>query len=349
MPPEKQLVKQTGAKVSVRQDLTADEITVGRELSTEAAAAAARAEVEAARAAAHRWPRNEDEARLRILRDCRRPGFAETALYKKPVGRKQNAEGKWENAFAINFSVRFVEGAIRHWGNTEVTARIDYEDEQQARLRVRVLDLETNTSYATDAVIDKLVERKEVKEGRQVRGRRQNSYGDIVYLVDASKDEFRNLAGAERSKLIRDNGQRLLPRDLLEDARKAIEETLADENAKDPDAAKKKILDRFASIGVSAVMLKEYIGKPFEALNKQDLSELGVIFNGLKDGEMTWAELMSTREKPAEGEPEPKKRNFRDRILAQQKSEAQPAAAPQEAPQPDAPVDEPGEASRTES
>src|SRR5262249_31607490 len=136
-----------------------------------------------------------------------------------------------------------------------------------------------------------------------VRGMRENSYGDAVYLIDATADEFRNVMGSERSKLLRDNGQRLLPRDILDEARALIDATLANENARDPDAAKKKILDKFAGLGVSATMLKEYLGRPIETVTVKDLTDLGALHAGLKDGEYTWADVMRAKAEPAEGEP----------------------------------------------
>jgi hypothetical protein len=290
-----------GSTVTVRNDLT-EEITVGQDMSPTAAAAAAKAEVEARIIAARRWPRDEDQFREDILKDCRRPGFAEIALFRKPVGRKKNVEGKWEEAFAIDFSIRFMEGALQKYGNVYITARISYEDSDRALLTVQVVDVQRNVGYSTDAMLDKLVERREVKSGRKTRGMRENSYGDLVYLVEATKDEFRNVIGAERSKLIRDNGKRLLPRDILDECRALIEATIANENAKDPDSAKKKILDKFAALGISASMMKDYLGRPLETLTPKDLNDLAPLYSGLRDGDFTWVDVMRAKNEPAEGE-----------------------------------------------
>lgn len=307
--------KPAGSTVTVRQDL-AEEISVGGDMAPTAAAAAAKAEIEARILAARKWRRDVDQFREGILRDCRRPGFAEVGLYRKPVGRKKNASGEWEEAFAINFSVRFIESALQHWMNVHVTARIGYEDAERALLTVQAIDVERNVGYSTDVMLDKLIERKEVRGGRKARGVRQNSYGDTVYLVEATKDEFRNVVGAERSKLIRDNGQRLLPRDVLEEARAVIERTLTDANAKDPDSAKKKVLDKFASLGISAGMLKEYLGRPIETLSARDLTDLAPVYSGLQDGAFTWADLVRTKtEDGEESADKPKRKTARDTIM----------------------------------
>jgi hypothetical protein len=321
--PEHNIIKpqSTGSTVTVRQDF-AEELSVGSDLSAVAAAAAAKAEIEARIVAARKWRRDDDLFREGILKSCRRPMFADIALYQKPVGRKKNADGKWEDAFVVDFSIRFIESALQHYGNVHIVSRIGYEDTDRALLTVQVIDVERNVGYSTDAMLEKVVERKEVKAGRKALGMRENSYGDTVYLVEATRDEFRNVMGTERSKLIRDSGKRLLPRDILDEARLVIDRTLADENARDPDAAKKKVLDRFAGLGISATMLKEYLERPIETLTVKDLNELGVLHNGLKEGDFSWSDVTRTKHEPAEGGGEtspqggPKRSKLRDKVMA---------------------------------
>jgi hypothetical protein len=311
MPDSRELTKASGTTVTVGGGL-AEEISIGHDMAPTAAAAAAKAEIEARIVAARKWPRDVDQFREGILKDCRRPGFAEAALYQKPVGA-----GK----VIVDFSVRFVESALQHFSNVHITSRIDFDDADTTAMTVAVVDVQRNVGYSFQVTLDKLVERREVKAGRKARGMRENSYGDVVYLVEATKDEMRNVMGAERSKLLRDQGKRLLPRDVLEECRAAIDRTLADENAKDPDAAKKKVLDKFSSLGISAGMLKDYLGRPVETLTVKDLGELATLYNGLKEGSVSWPEVMRVQRESAEGDdtkqpaaPRPK---ARDKILQQ--------------------------------
>lgn len=312
---EKELTKSVpkgGSTMTVRQDVTGQEITVGREMSPAAAAEAQRAEIEARTATSHQYRRDEDQAREDMLRTARRLGFCETAKYSKPVGGGKRIE---------DLSIRALEAIIQAWTNMYINSRITTEDSEGVLLTVQVLDLQRNVGYSVDARIEKLVERKEVKQGRIVRGRRENSYGDMVYLVEATHDELRNLIGAERSKLIRDNAKRLIPRDLLDEVRAQIDKTLADANAKDPDAAKKKVLDKFAALGISATMLKQYLERPLETLTLKDLEELGALHNGLKEGEFTWVDVMRVKREAAEGEGQLKtegSRKLRDRLMGQE-------------------------------
>jgi hypothetical protein len=303
--------------VAIRETFGGEELVAGGDLSPAAAAAAAKAEIEARIIAARRWRRDVDLFRAGILKDCRRPGFAAAALYHKPVGRKKNPAGEWEQQFATNFSIRFIESALGHFTNYYATARISYEDERRAILAVQVLDVERNGGWLTEMTVDKVVERRDVKKGRTVLGVRENSYGDQVYVVIATPDEFRNKLGAERSKLLRDNGQRLLPSDILDEARTVVEGTVADENAKDPDGAKKKVLDKFAAIGITPEMLKAYMDRPLESLTPKDLAELAVLYNGLKEAEFTWADVMRVKDAPAEDDApaDPKRSRIKDQIL----------------------------------
>jgi hypothetical protein len=314
-----------GGSLTVSHGMTASEVTVTGDLAVAAAAAKAAKEIELAFAIAFKSPpRNIDVFRETMIRHCRRKTFAETALYCRPAGRERDpATGQWRDAFAINFSIRFMEAAIQAWQHVHTTASITFENSEKRLLNVKVFDLQNNVSYAADAMIEKLVERRELKD-RVERGRRLNSSNETVYLVDATKDEVRSATGAERSKLIRDQAQRLFPRDVLEECRAYIDSTVKDENAKDPDSAKKKILDKFASLGIGASMLAEYMGgQPFESLTADGLSALGALFNGLKDGQWTWPEVMKSKREQAESAVAPAKektggaKKLRDKLLQQ--------------------------------
>lgn len=312
------IAKPEGGTLAVRQEV-AREVNLTSERAVAAAAEQVRAEIHAMHAIAMQFPRDIDVFREGILKDCRRPGFAASALYHRPQGRKFNEETKrWESNIITGFSIRFAESASRHFMHMRIVSRINYDDDERSGLTVYVLDVQSNTGYSTDATLHKVVERKEVKSGRTILGRRENTYGDMVYLVPATPDEFRSVMGVERSKLVRDNILRLLPADILEECRAQIDATVNTENAKDPDSAKKKILDKFAALGVSASMLKEYLGRPLEGLTVKDIGELTNIHNGLKDGQFTWADLVRVEKEPAEGEePPPKQGKLRDKIMGQ--------------------------------
>jgi hypothetical protein len=68
-----------------------------------------------------------------IFKECQRPGFADVAMYAKPVG-KQRIRG---------LSIRFAEAAIRHFTNVLTQVAVVFDDERRRILHVSVIDLET--------------------------------------------------------------------------------------------------------------------------------------------------------------------------------------------------------------
>jgi hypothetical protein len=283
-------------------------------------------QLEAAMVLAQHKPRSLDKFRRRLLDYCADPTFAHDALYKKPVGKAPDPKtGKLVDQFAINFSVRFIESALQVFGNTRVWEWIAEESAQRAKIHVLVVDVEDNNGYGTDRNIEKVVERKNPGQ-RAIRGWRQNSYGDKVALVDATNDEFRNLWGSERSKLRRDNGQRLLPFHILAQCRAQIEATMTNEHAKNPAAVRDAVLDAFHTLGIEAAELEAYTDKKIPQLLPDEMEGLRKIYIALKDGEYSWNDLLKLKEAPAEGdEAKPAKASkLKDRIIEQHAPAQQP-------------------------
>jgi hypothetical protein len=317
-----------GGALITRQTFSGEELVAqGGDFAPEAAAAAAAKEIEARCILAMKRPRNIDMFRSTLLRYCEHPAFAEQALYSKPTGgRVRNARGEWEDQIAVNFSIRFIEAALPIYGNLYIGTRVMRDDPDRMLLNVQAFDMQNNMTFEEAAIVPKLIERKEARD-RVVHRQRMTSENRLVYLVEATMDEVRNLKGAQRSRLIRDLGQKILPFHILADARAAIDRTNANENARDPEAAKKKIIDRFAAVGVTAEMLGAYLERPLDGLSLKDLAELGVLYNGMKDGDITWTDVMRVKAEPAEGEAtqgaEPKPSKLKEKIMsARQKPEA---------------------------
>src|SRR5688572_30783274 len=80
------------------------------ETAATAVAAASKATILARYELAQLRPRNIDDVRTRLLKECKRPGFAKEARYRKPVGSKFNEDTRqWEQGFVEGLSVRFAE------------------------------------------------------------------------------------------------------------------------------------------------------------------------------------------------------------------------------------------------
>lgn len=262
-------------------------MTKQSETTTAHSSAMAKAEVEARFAVAIGRPRDVDQARLTLLKDCKRPGFAEIAIYSKPVGGK-NLEGP---------SIRLVEAAMRAYGNIDVRTPTILEDDEKRIVRVTVTDLESNLTFSSDVVVAKTVERKSLKTGQVAIGTRTNTYGETVYIVSATDDDTNTKAGALVSKTLRTAGVRALPGDLIDEAMWTARETMRNQDAQDPKAARRKIIDAFDSEGVSPAELARFLGKPLaDVLPPDDLATLRKAFTTVKERHATWAEIMAAKD-----------------------------------------------------
>jgi len=269
-------------------------------------AAQAQAEITARYIVARQNPRDADVVRTQLLKESSRPNFARRAFYSVPrgdkPGRLTGTPGRIEG-----LSVRFAESAIRVSGNILQATRTLYDDDYKRMINVAATDLETNAVYARDIVIEKTVERAKPKDKAVILGQRTNSAGNTVYIVQATEDELLQKEGALISKTFRTLALRLVPPDVLEECEQRIVLTIEDENAKDPDAARKLLCDAFFKLGISPDELKEYVGHGLEQFSKQEKLDLTGLHQAIKDGEISWADAMrsrvETRDKPPGEEP----------------------------------------------
>lgn len=247
-------------------------------------AAQAKALVSARFEIAIRQPRDIDQVRERLLRECQRPSFAEVAIYRKPIG--EGIEGP---------SIRFAEACIQAMGNLAIETPAIYDDSEKRILRVSVADMETNVVHSKDVTIQKRVERSRLYEGQTAIKTRLNKQGRPVYLVEATDDEILNTENALVSKALRTTGLRLVPGWLIDECMTAVRATREKGTAADPDAAKRKLLDAFRGVGVTAEQVKAWLGHPADTLAPAELEDLRGIFTALKDGDTTWREVMDAK------------------------------------------------------
>jgi hypothetical protein len=236
-------------------------------------------------------PRDLDAVRQKMLKECERPSFAKGAIYHKPIGK--GVEGP---------SIRFAEAAMQALGNLLVDVPTVYDDDEKRIMRVSVLDLETNTGHSKDVCIMKRVERLRLAEGQVALRSRTNSRGQTTYLVAATDEEILNTENALVSKALRTVGLRLVPGWLIDECLAEVRKTRADADAKDPDAAKRKLFDSFEGLGIGVEQLKKYLGHDGAVLQPKEREELLGIYTAIRDGETTWREVMDARE-PAKSEP----------------------------------------------
>lgn len=260
----------------------------GIETASTAVAAQAKAMVEARYIMAIRRPRDMDVVREKMLKECRRPSFAAVARYVKPIGKDKT---KWPSGP----SIRFAEAAVRNMTNITVETMTVYDDREKRIVRVTVTDLEANVPYAQDITITKTIERRHKKDGDTVLRTRTNSYGDTIYILEATDDDIINKQQALISKAVRTLGLRLIPGDIVDECMEIVMDTQERTDAEDPDAAKRKLFDAFGAIGVRAEQIKEYLGHDAATLDPRELKDLRALYAAIRDGEATWREVMDAK------------------------------------------------------
>lgn len=301
------------------------------EMAASAIGAQARATVLARYEMALRQPRDLEVVRQDLMRECRRPTFAnnKSAYYKKPIG--DGVEG---------LGIRFVEVALRCMKNVLIESMLVYEDELKEVHKVVVTDLQSNTTYPQDVKVSKTVERKKPNDDGSYISVRNNSYGKAVYTVQATDDDLLNKRAALISKAIRTLGLRVIPGWMQDEAESIIKEVREDDAAQDPDAAKRKIIDAFGEINVTIPQLEEYLGHPVGECSAKEITDLRGFYGAIRDEETTWAAVMEhRRDKGAEPKKPPGDEKTKSAKDLQQAGSATGAAQQQDKPA--APREEP--------
>lgn len=291
-----------------------------------AMAAQQKAMVEARYKMALARPRDLDKVRQNMLKDAKRPSFAAVAIYHKPIGK--GVEGP---------SIRFVEAAIRNMTNILTETATVSEDDERRVIRVAVSDLETNTYFSQDVTVTKTVERAKLPQGEKPIRVRTNSNGKPVYILHGTDDDILNKQNALISKAVRTLGLRLIPGDLVDEAIFYVRQTMATQDAQNPDAAKNRLIDAFSQIGVAVEQLKDYVGHELSTLSPAELQTLRAIYSAIKDGETSWKAVMDDK---AEKEAEAARATGKKQAAAATAQKAAKANAEQPSPEVEEPINE---------
>jgi hypothetical protein len=252
-------------------------------------AAQLQAEVQAAVIQAERSPRDWDQVREKLLRECKRTSFAKAARYNKPVGN--GVQG---------FSIRFAEACIGAAKHIHTTTRTIWEDDEQRKILVKVWDAQEGVSYADEVTIEKTIERRSIPAGAEVVRTRKNKSGDQLYIVRATEDDLLNKVNAAKSKSIRNSGLRLIPGWLQEEALHEIRGTIKAADEKDPDSAKREIFDAFGELGVDVASLKKFLGHEAQVLTPKELQMLRGLYMEIREGSTTMYEVLQALEREKE-------------------------------------------------
>lgn len=212
-------------------------------------------------------PRDEDMALQRIYTACQRPMMAEEAEYSYPRGKTQ-VQGA---------SVKLLRAIAGYWGNIEYGYEVLGETPEGATIRAYAWDLENNTR----AQRDHFVERKVLRGGNN-------------WAVPDLRD-WREWLGNIGSRMERRALENVIPADVVEYARAAAAETRLKHVGSDPDAARRKVLESFTSIGVTAEDLTKYLGFPLKSAGPTEIDTLRNVYRAIRDGEKKWSDYFAPK------------------------------------------------------
>lgn len=241
----------------------------GTDLSVRAAGEASiavreEAEMKAAIVLARTNPRNELDGYNRVIKSCKRAGFAATALYSFPRGG-QKVEGP---------SVDMAREIARAWGNIRYGLRIVEMSADAVHIRGFAHDVETNAYVEMEDKFARLVQRKDKRTNQTT-------------WVQPDERDLRELINRRGAICVRNAILQVLPPDVVDDALaecRRTREAGAMADLKDRDRTLKMLVLAFNDVGVSVEMLERRLGHALAAIDDKELADLRGVFKSIKDG-----------------------------------------------------------------
>lgn len=240
-------------------------------------------ELQAGFVMAKRFPRNEEEAFVKITKAFSRPGLAEAAEYRFPRGKEEVRGATVDTARQL----------ARCWGNLRYGFQVIDSTEEELHLKGYCLDLETNMSAQLEARFAKKVQRK-------VAG------GGTVWLAPNERD-LRELVNKHGSMLIRNCILQIIPSDIVDDAVSTARKTLKVAAERGLSASKedtiRALVVGFDKIGVSVSMLETKLGHAMQEISPDEIVELRGVYKSLVDGNSKREEHFSFSQPDTDAEP----------------------------------------------
>ncbi|ARD42501.1 hypothetical protein [Actinomyces gaoshouyii] len=215
------------------------------------------AEVQAAITVARACPRDLDRARAEMRRACAERALADRAFY--------SVQGRGQGP-----SVHLARELARIWGNIDYGVRELRRDDVEGVSEVQAYawDQETNARTIRSFLVPHA---RTTRKGRQ----RLTDLGDI-YLNNQNQG----------AKAVRECIFAVLPTWLVQEAQNLCHATVRGEVVADGlDKAVEKSTAAFASLGVTAAMLEQRVGRPRSAWTADDVARLRTDYTSLtRDG-----------------------------------------------------------------
>ena len=237
-------------------------------------AARSEAEIKAAIFVAKTYPRNETNAFSNLLKSIDRESFAKIAAYSFPRA------GKAVEGPSINFAKEFA----RLWGNVQYGATIVFDDGEDIIIEGWAWDVETNAKTSGQASFKNLIYRK------------------TGGWIKPDERDKRELVNKHSAIAIRNALLSLLPRDMVDDAMRAVKKNLINKvNKEDPKIAAAKATKFFEEKGVTIENLEVFLEMPQEKWMAEEIVGLQGLAQSIVDGNTSVHEIKKLKKNP---EPE---------------------------------------------
>ena len=253
--------------------------------------AAALQKVQARVLVAKKFPRNEDQCFQAVVRSCSRFNFAEKAEYRFKRGSKPDGKGGFTDNIVQGPSVYLAREMCRIWGNLDHGFDIISEDDDRVTIRGWAWDLQTNSEIHQDNTFRKVHQRYDKKAGQTI-------WKPITDDRDLRELKNRQGALAERNCMLA-----LLPEDLKQDAVEKARETVTNKITEDPESHRKKILEGFLQVNVSAEQLEKFLGCKVAGASPAQLVELRSMWRAIADGVSVWTDYLPAETTEEGGQP----------------------------------------------
>lgn len=216
-------------------------------------------EVQASLVIAKRFPRNEVNAELRILKECDRFDLAKSATYSYPRG-KEKVSGP---------TIRLAEVIARHWGNVDYGFRQLELSNGRSMFEAFCWDKETNTKAARTFYVEHKLQLKD-------RSTKDLTDPRDVYELGANQSQRR----------VRACILEIIPGYIVDNALARCRESLKRGEGKDPLSARiTRMVEAFGTKqGVSLLMLEKRLGRPVGEMTQDEFVDFWEIYNSLDQG-----------------------------------------------------------------
>lgn len=242
-------------------------------------------------AMAQRFPRDLDIFREKILKECKNATFAELAIYDLPFGKEHVRGGSIRLAEGIYRAMQWFALDVRMVGDTpSMPGRPGFRT-----WRAEMLDIQNGTPSALETTVEKTVERRSPPSDRAIIATRTTSEGNTVFICEATASELLAKENAATSKMRRNLILARVERSIMDEIQAEIRKTNESEADRDPDAARRRMLDGFANVGVDADELKRYCGQELATLSPAQMVSLRELWAAINDGFCTWADALADK------------------------------------------------------